>query len=225
MLNQNDTTPIVWSFSSLKEFSNCPRKYNELKVKKNYVFQKTEAIIYGEEVHTACELFIKEDKEFPEQYSQFKDVLIALKDFKGMKRTELKLGLTENKKPCGFFDKNIWVRGVIDLLIISGETAYVIDYKTGSDRYPDTTQLKLMSALVFEHYPEVQKIKASLIFLVKDRMIKERYNRSELGDLWKRFDAPLYKLRQAFESDVWNPNPTPLCRYCPVKSCEYNSDH
>ena len=220
-----ETIPMAWSYSSMKDFSNCPRKFNEIKVKKNYEFQKTEAIIYGEEVHKALELYISEGKEVPERYSQFRKIVETLNGFEGEKHTELKLGLNGNRKPCDFFAKEVWVRGVVDLLIVNGKTAYVIDYKTGNDKYADTAQLKLMAIMAFEHFPQIEKIKAALLFIVKDRVIKERYNRDDLPELWARFEPNLYKLRQAFATDVWNPNPTGLCRFCPVKTCEYNPDH
>ena len=220
-----ETIPMAWSYSSMKDFSNCPRKFNEIKVKKNYEFKKTEAIIYGEEVHKALELYISEGKEVPERYSQFRKIVETLNGFEGEKHTELKLGLNGNRKPCEFFAKEVWVRGVVDLLIINGKTAYVIDYKTGNDKYADTAQLKLMAIMAFEHFPQIEKIKAALLFIVKDRVIKERYNRDDLPELWARFEPNLYKLRQAFATDVWNPNPTGLCRFCPVKTCEYNPDH
>jgi RecB family exonuclease len=49
------------------------------------------------------------------------------------------MALTLDRQPCGFYDKNRWVRGIADLLIINGEDAAVIDYKTGSEKYPDPT--------------------------------------------------------------------------------------
>ena len=83
----------------------------------------------------------------------------ALNGFEGEKHTELKLGLNGNRKPCDFFAKEVWVRGVVDLLIVNGKTAYVIDYKTGNDKYADTAQLKLMAIMAFEHFPQIEKIK------------------------------------------------------------------
>jgi hypothetical protein len=37
---------------------------------------------------------------------------------KGDKLCEFKMGLTENLEPCGFFDKDVWYRGISDLTII-----------------------------------------------------------------------------------------------------------
>ena len=79
--------------------------------------------------------------------------------------------------------------------------------------------------MAFYHFPKIKNIKACLLFMVKNRIIKETYERKDLEKLWERFEINLYKLRQSFASGTWNPNPTPLCKWCPVESCEYNPEH
>jgi hypothetical protein len=72
--------------------------------------------------------------------------LDKLKSMKGEKLCELKMGLTENLEACGFFDKDVWFRGVADLIVLDREAgvAKVIDYKTGkSAKYADKGQLEL----------------------------------------------------------------------------------
>ena len=216
---------VTWSFSSLKDFIKCPRKYHETKVLRNFTPKDTEAIIYGKEVHTACELYIKDGIELPERFSQFSNMVDALNKIEGTKYTEYELALDTDRKPCGFESANRWVRGIVDLLIIDGDLAYIVDYKTGNDRFADTSQLKLMAIMVFYHFPQIKKVKACLLFLVKNRIIKEAYEREDLEKLWESFEVDLHKLKQAFASDTWNPNPTALCRWCPVESCEYHPDH
>ena len=49
----------------------------------------------------------------------------------------------------------------------------------------------------------------------------ESYKREEIDALWRFFYQPLAKLDTSYASDVWNPNPTPLCGWCPVKTCDY----
>ena len=97
--------------------------------------------------------------DVPELDPRFDYALAALDKIKGMKGEklcELKMGLTENLKACGFFDKDVWFRGVADLIVLDKETcvAKVIDYKTGkSAKYADKGQLELMALAVFKHYP------------------------------------------------------------------------
>ena len=50
-------------------------------------------------------------------------------------------------EPCGFFDKEVWWRGIADLVIIQGDIAYSVDYKTSkSAKYADTKQLDIVAA-------------------------------------------------------------------------------
>ena len=55
------------------------------------------------------------------------------------------------------------MRGIADLLIVDEEslTAWVVDYKTGKDKYPDKEQLTLMSLMVFAHFPIIRVVKSA----------------------------------------------------------------
>ena len=63
---------FTWSYSALKQYTNCPKQYQEMRVLKNYTVKETEAIIYGKAVHEALELYVKEDKPLPKNYLRFK---------------------------------------------------------------------------------------------------------------------------------------------------------
>ena len=41
---------ITWSFSSLKDYINCPRQYYEVKVEKKYTKSATQQMLYGTSV-------------------------------------------------------------------------------------------------------------------------------------------------------------------------------
>ena len=97
----------------------------------------------------------------------------------------------------------------------------LVDYKTGSNKYPDPKQLKLMALMTFAHFPEVQKIKAGLLFIVHNSFVDESYTRDQIENLWANFRPDLQRLQASYDTDVWNPNKTPLCGWCPVTTCEY----
>ena len=50
----------AWSFSSIKTFEQCPKKYYHLKVAKDFKEQETEAMHYGTRFHEAAEFYIKD---------------------------------------------------------------------------------------------------------------------------------------------------------------------
>ena len=60
---------VVWSFSSLKTFEQCPRKYYHLKIKKDVRDSGSEATLYGKELHKAAEDYIKDGVPIPERFS------------------------------------------------------------------------------------------------------------------------------------------------------------
>ena len=213
---------FTWSFSSLKEYINCPKKYYEVRVAKNYVFKDTDATIYGKEVHKALEDYVRDGVELAKNYQRFKPLVDALIDIPGEKYCEHEMALTFDKQPCEFDSDRRWVRGIADLLIVDGEYAFIVDYKTGSNKYPDPKQLRLMALMVFTHFPDVQKIKAALLFVMHNSIVEETYHRKEMDKSWLLFEQPLKRLETSYDNNTWQANPTPLCKWCPVATCEFN---
>lgn len=212
---------IQWSFSGLKDFIGCPKRYQEVKVLKNFEQKFNEAAHYGNKVHEALEKYVKDGTELPLNYQQFKAWADALIQLPGQKLTEHRMALTVDRQPCTWAAKDMWVRGIADLLIIDGDHARVIDYKTGSEKYPEPKQLKLMALLVFSHYPEVKKVSGALMFIMKNVIIDEEYTRDMIDELWAAFTPDLERLSQAYENNVWPANPSALCRFCPVNTCQF----
>tara|TARA_R110000803_G_scaffold10912_8_gene33207 strand:+ start:2984 stop:3433 length:450 start_codon:yes stop_codon:yes gene_type:complete len=145
---------------------------------------------------------------------------------KGEKLCEIKMGLTSNLEACGFFDTNVWFRGVADLVILDKQAgvAKVIDYKTGkSAKYADRGQLELMALAIFKHFPEVHTVKGGLLFVVCNAFIKETYEIKQESELWRKWLTEYGKIEKAYENDVWNPRPTGLCRaHCIILECPHN---
>ena len=215
---------MKWSFSSLKQYINCPRQYHEVKVLKRYETKPTHQMLYGTDVHEALEKYAKDGTDLPHNYKRFATLVDPLLEIEGVKYPEYKMALDGNKVPCEFFSKDYWVRGIVDLLIISGDTAFIVDYKTGSDKYPDMKQLKLMALMTFIHFPEVKTVRAGLLFILHNNFMPEEYEREDMDKLWNAFTPDLERLRLSYENDAWQANPTPLCRWCPVASCEFNRE-
>lgn len=216
---------VTWSHSSLKDYEGCPRRYHEVKVLKNYKFQETEATLYGTALHEAAEFYVKDGTPLPPQFEYVKETLDALIAKPGRKLCEYEMGLRADLSPCGFKDEDVWVRGIADLLIIDDDnlTARVVDYKTGNNRYPDREQLKLMALMVFAHFPHIRRVSAALLFVVKNDMVKANFEREESEQYWWDYRQRVARIEQAHDSGVWNPKPTPLCGWCAVKTCEYNT--
>ena len=179
-------------------------------------------MLYGTEVHKAFEDYARDGTELPKFYAKFKPQVDALLDIEGDRYLEHKMALTIELKACEFDDPNYWVRGIVDLMIVDGDTAYIVDYKTGSNKYPDPKQLKLMSLLTFEWFKNVNNIKSGLLFVAYNSFLPENYTRDDIPVMWNAFKWDLERLNISARDNNWPANPTPLCRYCPVKTCEFN---
>lgn len=212
----------TWSYSALKEYQNCPKKYYEIRVAGNYETIPSPQMIYGTEVHKALEDYVRTGIALPKNYERFKrfaDDLIAIP---GVKYCEYEMALTKEKTPCDFKDPSRWVRGITDLLIVDGDTAFIVDYKTGSNKYPDPKQLRLMALMTFAHFPKVNHVKAGLLFVAHDTFIPEEYKREDMDKSWLHFMPTLARIDNSYDNNVWQANPTPLCKYCPVKTCDFH---
>lgn len=214
----------AWSYSKMKAFETCPKQFYHVTVLNQFPFKDTDATIYGKEFHTVCENFIRDGAEVPPKFSFVKPTLEKLASMPGDKHCELKMGLTADLEPCGFFDKDVWFRGIVDLLIIDGDKARVIDYKTGkSAKYADKGQLQLMALCVFKHFPQVETVKGALLFTVANEIVKQDYSIKNEGPMWTPWLQKYASLEQAYETDVWNAKPSGLCRkHCPVVECPHN---
>jgi RecB family exonuclease len=216
---------LAHSYSSIKQFENCPRQYHAVRILKQFKQADTEATLYGTAVHKAFEEYVRDGVELPEMFAQFKPYVEPLAKLDGTILCEQKMGMTADFKPCEFFAKDVWFRAIPDFLRISvkGTTAWVADYKTGkSSRYADTAQLELLAAMVMAHYPEVKKVKGSLLFVIAKDVVYAEHERSELSGILSRWVGRANMIEVAVDNGVWNPRKGPLCKFCPVTSCDHH---
>jgi hypothetical protein len=213
---------MKWSFSGLKQFGNCPRQFNEVKNLKNYVVKETEQMRYGTAVHQALEDYARSGTELPAFYKKYQHLIDALLTIPGERYLEYKMALSSDKLPCEFDSPDYWVRGIVDFMVIDQDTAFIVDYKTGSNKYPDTKQLKLMALMTFAHFRNVMRVHAGLLFLASNSFIKEEYTYDQ--PLWGAFEFDLKRLAHSIDTNWWPMNPTPLCGWCPVTACEFHKE-
>lgn len=219
---------LAWSYSSIKTFDQCPKKYYHLRVLKDFKDEDSTATIYGKELHSAAEEFIKSGTPIPAKFSFIAPTLEALNRIEGTKYCEIKLGVAKRDgkfAPCDFFAKDVWWRGIADLLIINEDkqTAYLVDYKTSKNaKYADTKQLDLLAGAVFTHFPKVMEIKSALLFVVSNEIVKKEHEFMMQSSYLNSMEPELTRLEAAMKNNVWNPNAGPLCKFCPVTECAHN---
>jgi hypothetical protein len=209
----------TWSYSSISLFQQCPRKYHRLRVLKDVVEPPQAHLDYGSAVHKAAEDYVCGGIDIPEKYGFIKTPLDAFKILPGEKHCEYEMGLTKDFQPCKFKDPDVWFRGIADLLVIDGDEAKIVDYKTGrSSQYADIKQLELLSlAWSSNIFQMSNELKQDLIFLVARDLIKAEFTDDQQSNAWTKWLPEIERLETAFETDVWNPKPNFTCRkFCAV---------
>jgi hypothetical protein len=219
---------FVWSYSNLKTFAQCAKKYYHLKVAKDVKEPDSEALSYGNEFHKAAELCIKKGEPLNKKFTFAAPIVEKFAELPGEKHTEMRLGISKvdgEYAPCGFFDKQVWWRGLADLVIIQGDEGWSVDWKTGkSARYADEQQLDIVAAALFVHFPQIKVLRSGLVFVVSGELVKKTHYAKKRDEYFKLFDPELNRMQEAYRTNIWNPSEGPLCGYCPVKSCVYNRE-
>ena len=216
-------TSPAWSFSGIKQFQHCPKQYYHYRVAKDVKEDKT-TTDYGTLFHTAAEEYIRDGKALSPAFMYAKEALDWLKALPGEKHCEYKMALTKDFEPVAFFHDQAWLRTVADLLVVNGDKAYILDYKTGkSAKYADTGQLELMALTVFKFFPEVKQIKAGLLFVLANAFVKDKFSRQDEPKLWEKWLVEYKKMQAAYIHDRWNPKQSGLCKkHCAVLECPHN---
>jgi hypothetical protein len=217
---------MAWSYSSLKTFTQCPKKYFHVRVAKDVKEESTEALLYGQQLHKAAEDYLKVGTPIPPKFGFVQEVVDTIKQIPGEKHCELRLGVRlvgGGYEPCDFFAKDVWWRGVGDVVVVKDELAFSIDYKTSKNaKYADLKQLDALAAALFVHFPKLKRIKSALAFVVSNEFVHKEHFAENRDEYFAGFSPDLDRLEAAEKTGVWNANAGPLCRYCPVTSCEHN---
>lgn len=215
------TLPTAWTYSSLDKFETCPRQYYHVRVLKDVKEPPTEATIWGEKVHTAMEYRLKDGTALPEGMTQWEGLAKKLEAIPGEKHCEVEMAVDSSFQPAPW--GTAWSRGIADLLIINGNTALNLDYKTGKRKL--THQLMLYAGYTFALYPQIKYVETGFVWM-KDRKIdKEKFTREDVPKIWGAFLPKVRRLESAYERNAWPCRPSGLCNgWCPVKQCEFYKD-
>lgn len=213
-------SPLPWSPSALAQFRNCPKQYHEVRVVKSVKDVPGEQQLWGLKVHKCFEDRQSVGTPLPPELETHETYMKKLAAWEGVSLTEQKVGLDKRGQPCNFFDRDVWMRQVIDFKNIDGETARIVDYKTGKvhDKFE---QLALNALHTFALHP-VQIVDARYYWTTTYSETRRVWDRKQIKELWAQFIPDLRQYAEAFKTDTWQPRPSGLCNgWCPVKTCEH----
>ncbi len=124
-----------------------------------------------------------------ESVNSFEETLAKFKKNKNVTKDliESKFGVDKNLKSTTFFSKDVFLRGVMDrVLVVNDTTAVIIDLKTGN--FPSLKyakeQIDAYSLLAFCTWPTVTSVRPALYFAsTGDLLWADKIKRSDFEDL------------------------------------------
>lgn len=218
--------PFAWSFSALDTFESCNKKYYHLKVLKKgdpdfFKDSDSDASIDGKFIHQAMFERVINKTPLPIQLRQHEAIAGRFANAEGEKHGEMKLALNGAFQPRDFFAKDVWVRAVVDLLIVRGDTAILVDWKTGKKKVR-WDQLHLSAAVLSLYMPEVNHFNLVFAWLKDADFSTAVLEKEEMKGVWLNYLPRVNVITDAIKTTTFPANQTPLCGWCPVTSCPHH---
>ena len=221
-------TQLSHSYSSLKMYENCPKRYYHQRITKEVSDSGSEATRYGERVHKALEERLLGDNVLSQETIQYEALCNSIAkmkehpDFSELLLEE-KLTVTEDFTPTGWWSDDAWLRSILDVLVLFKDKAIVMDWKTGKRR-PDFTQLEMFALQVFSHFPHIDRVTTSFVWLKDMKQDKRSFCRDLSGEMQGHLSGRIDRINKSLENDDFPAKPSGLCRWCPCYEwCDYDS--
>jgi len=240
---QEDTSLLKLSASSMKTFSQCPRKYYYQYIAREPKL-KWDHLDLGNLCHKALEIFHEkymEMKKKPKYSALMKEAFAMAREEYPDMRNELVAEAKDMIKDYLLFLKSsgmphvrgvetsfninitqdILVRGFLDRVDVLPQESimHIVDYKTTRNpKYLDSFQLLIYGLWLQSQYPDVDRYKGSYVLLRHGSKHKSyELNREDIEGVKKKIISLADDIRLNISQDSWEPVPTPLCNWCDFK--------
>lgn len=203
----------AWSFSSLNDYQNCPRSYQLKRVLKVVPNVETEAMRHGTIQHEHLEFRVAKGTTLPPELQWMEPHIKTMEESGAKMVAEQAVGLTKGLTPTGFFAKDVWCRGKLDLTLQYEDSSTVLDWKTGKRKF-DSDQLMLFAGFEMAARPEIDKVKTGYVWLKEKKIDSETFTRKDLPTIWGHFMPKVERVERSYEKDEWPAKPSGLCGWC-----------
>ena len=203
------------SYTSMKTYDICPLQYWHRRINKTYEEKHSPQILEGWRVHEAFEKALKDGKPLPPDLTKYAPLL---ETFEQPYFVEMQLAVDKDFHACKYFDDRARFRAVLDVVRIDGDSAKIIDWKTGKVR-EDPMQLQGNAAILMEHFPTVKRVSACFIWLKYNKMTLVHTDQKERDKIRQNL---LERMMEIEDDNEYVPTPSYMCRWCPAYAdCEY----
>lgn len=212
-----------WSFSALTRFENCPKQYYHINVTKDFKDEDSQWAADGKVIHDGFYNRIIKGTPFPIPIRFLEPIAKPFVDAEGEKHGEMKLTINKKFEPVDWFANDAWLRVVIDLLIVRGSKAILVDWKTGKVK-DDFTQMRLCAAVLQQYMPELDFFTLVYVWTSHKQVTKKTATLSMNRNLWNELLPRVSKIEDAIRETTFPARPSGLCKWCPVRTCPHQGE-
>jgi len=207
--------------------------FNHKYILKTVKFIPNEAMERGKKLHKSLErdMFRAASCRKPvcEEVKHVWPIVTAFATSHKEVRVEEQVALDRKFRPCSWFDKKTWLRGVFDVIGFNGEASVgqkrhvsVIDWKTGQYR-PNEDQLLLYNWIIMLRWAEVKTVTSALVFIDHEKAAPLVVTkREDMQNISNSFMERVEDLKIAEERDRWPSVKNWGCRFCNVAECQFS---
>lgn len=213
--------PFTWSYSALNDYQNCPSRYAHARFYCDTPFVESEAIIWGNRVHSAAELTLKgKDHKDPEAFTPVEPYVTAMQSSGHAVEAELTLTLTDAMLSTTWFAEDAWLRAKIDVVVTTDTTVNIYDWKTGKTIRDSPDQLNLNAAMLSVVRPEIELFNGKYIWTAHQQITGIKpIPKKEIKNIWSENFRVVERMQAAWDQENFPARPSGLCPWCPVKDC------
>lgn len=215
----------AWSYSKLKNFETCAKRMYEIDLCGNFkeTLDPNGPLAWGNRVHDVFKAVLRDKQPIPDDLLELLGPWVdRVRRGPGELLVEQKYAITRQFQKTAYFAKDVWYRGIGDVVRIDRDLALVLDWKTGKI-LEDSVQLLLMAQCIFSHYPTVKYVRSEFVWLKDDCTTPELFSRQEVAQAWTDLLPRVAAMEQAAQTMTYPPKPNGLCkRHCVVTSCPFH---
>ncbi len=218
---------MIYAHTMLSKYELCPKQFQHLYVLKDLPKEPpSQALKDGRDAHQAFEARLKNGTALPEPWKGFEPYCVTLTGHRPL--VEVSLAIKADGSPTNFWDDSAWFRGKVDVATLQpkpGEgdpiAAVILDWKTGKKR-EEPDELEIFGLLIKAAYPLVKQVNGYYIWL-KEGKVGALHLLSETEAKLAQLKERTERIEKSVQTDFFPPIQGPLCGWCPVKKCRFNT--
>jgi len=209
---------LVYTFSNLKGYQTCPEQFQQRYVLKSLPFAESDAMKRGNAVHAALEARLAAGKPLPDDMAAWERWAAP---FDGRRpKVEQRLAITASGAGCDFWDDAAWLRGKLDVTLLSDNHAFLLDWKSGSSKYEDPFELEIGALLLACNEGMRSKVVGHYCY---ETGLSAPYDLSDVKATLLKVRALAADIERDLAAREWERRRSGLCqKHCDVLSCENN---